>query len=118
MPLLEEYLSQHRPHLINNSEPGTLFMNRDGARLTDGRVTALVSNLTLRYASRRVTPHIFRDIFAYWWLARHPEDYLTISKKLWHRNIQTTLRIYGCRFDEAQADCRVEDWVESGGDSC
>jgi hypothetical protein len=26
---------------------------------------------------------------------QHPEDYLTVSKKLWHKNIQTTLRSYG-----------------------
>ncbi len=115
VPLLEEYLEHHRPHLVNGNDPGTLFVNRDGNRLTDTRVDSLVSNLTLRHAGRRVTPHIFRDIWAYWWLAGHPEDYLTASKKLWHRNIQTTLRIYGCKFDEAQADCRVEDYLDAQG---
>jgi integrase len=111
--LLEEYLKQHRGNLIQGSDPGTLLLNDDGRPLTDSRVTTLVSKLTLRHAGRRVTPHIFRDIWAYWWLASHPEDYLTVSKRLWHRNLQTTLRIYGCKFDEAQADCRVEDWLES-----
>jgi len=111
--LLEEYLQHHRAHVLNGSDPGTLFVNRDGNRLIDHQVTSLISNLTLRHAGRRVTPHIFRDIWAYWWLASHPEDYLTVSKKLWHRNIQTTLRIYGCKFDEAQADARVEDYLDS-----
>ena len=113
VPLLEEYLDHHRPLLIKGDDPGTLFVNRDGVPLTDHRMVSLVSRLTLRHAGRRVTPHIFRDIWAYWWLASHPEDYLTVSKKLWHRNIQTTLRIYGCKFDESQADCRVEEWLDN-----
>ena len=117
VPLLEEYLGKHRQHLINGDDPGTLFVNRRGQPFDAGRLCALISNLTLRYAGRRVTPHIFRDIWAFWWLALHPEDYLTVSKKLWHRNIQTTLRIYGCKFDEAQADCRVEDWLDANGSS-
>ena len=113
VPLLEEYLEHHRAHLVNGNDPGTLLVNRDGHRLNEHELGALVSNLTLRHTGRRVTPHIFRDIWAYWWLASHPEDFLTVSKKLWHRNIQTTLRIYGCKFDEAQADCRVEDCLDA-----
>ena len=113
--LLEEYLEHHRPQLVNENDPSTLFLNRAGHRLADFEVTSLVSRLTLRHAGKRVTPHIFRDMWAYWWLASHPEDYLTVSKKLWHRNIQTTLGIYGCKFDEAQADCRVEDCLDAQG---
>ena len=112
VPLLEEYLEQARPLLLSGTDPGTLFLNEDGARFKENTIIALVSKLTLRYGGRRVTPHIFRDIWAYWWLSSHPEDYLTVSKKLWHRNIQTTLRIYGCKFDESQADCRVEEWLD------
>jgi len=56
---------------------------------------------------------MFRDIFASWWLEKHPEDYLMVSKKLWHKNIQTTLRSYATKFDESQADCRVEECVDS-----
>jgi integrase len=112
VPLLEEYLEQARPLLLNSTDPGTLFLNEDGACFKENTIIALVSKLTLRHGARRVTPHIFRDIWAYWWLSTHPEDYLTVSKKLWHRNIQTTLRIYGCKFDESQADCRVEEWLD------
>ena len=113
VPLLEEYLGHHRACLVNGSDPGTLFVNSDGHRLNASQVTLLVSNLTLRHAGRRVTPHIFRDIWAYWWLANHPEDYLTVSKKLWHRSIEITLRIYGCQFNEAHADSRVEDFLDA-----
>jgi integrase len=115
VPLLEEYLEHHRAHLVNGNDPGTLFVNSEGHRLTPDQVTSLVSNLTLLHAGRRVTPHIFRDIFAYWWLDKHPEDSVTVSKKLWHRTVEITLRVYGCKFDEAKADCRVEDYLDAQG---
>jgi integrase len=113
VPLLEEYLEHHRHLLIRRADPGTLFINQKGARLDQTRMGSWVSRLTLRYAGRRVTPHIFRDIWAYWWLSAHPKDYLTVSKKLWHRSIEITIRIYGCKFDESEADCQVENWLDS-----
>src|SRR5579859_7910492 len=66
----------------------------------------------MRYTGRRVNPHLLRDIFAVKWLEDHPEDYLTLSKILWHRNIQTTLQIYGAGFDESHGARRVDDWRE------
>jgi hypothetical protein len=111
--LLEAYLQYHPPVLLVGSDPGTLFVNLHGRPLTLSTVNILVGNLTLRYAQKRMTPHRFRDAFAHWWLKKHPQDYLTISKKLWHRNIQTTLRVYGCKFDESEADCRIEEYAES-----
>lgn len=111
--LLEEYVGHHRSALLNGSDPGTLFLNEDGRALTRDGIGSLVSELTLRYAGKRVTPHLFRDIFAYWWLKKHPEDYLTVSKKLWHRNVEVTLQVYGCKFNESQADCRVEEDFEN-----
>lgn len=117
VPLLEDYLQNYRAVLVTRADPGTLFLNRDGRVLTVSVVLLLVSNLTLRYAQKRVTPHIFRDIFAYYWLDHHPEDYLTVSKALWHRSVATTLRIYGCRFDESHGLRRIEEWFESRADA-
>ncbi len=31
---------------------------------------------------------------------------------VWHSNIQTTINIYGSKFDESAALCRVEEWFE------
>jgi len=111
--LLEEYLKHHRPILLVGTDPGTLFLNRHGQPLTACSINLLVGNLTLRYAQKRITPHRVRDAFAYWWLEKFPQDYLTVSKKLWHRGVQITLDVYGCRFDESQADCRIEEYAES-----
>jgi integrase len=107
-PLLEEYLTVHRPRLICGADPGTLFMNEHGNAMGPSQVRNVVSRLTLKYGGRIVTPHLFRDIFAYMWLELAPEDYLTLSKLLWHRNIQTTIHTYGRRFNESTALCRME----------
>lgn len=108
VPLLQEYLAVHRPRLLVDTDPGTLFTNEHGQELTKSMIRNIVSRLTLTYGGRIVTPHLFRDIFAYMWLELAPEDYLTLSKLLWHRNIQTTIGIYGRRFNESTALCRME----------
>jgi integrase len=108
---LEEYLELYRPSLLQGREPGTLFVNRTGEPLSGSSIRDLVANITLRYVHRRVTPHVYRDIFAYKWLDDHPEDYLTLSKILWHRNINTTLQKYGRRFDESSGIRKLEEWL-------
>jgi Phage integrase family len=118
VPLLEEYLAVHRPRLVVGTDPGTLFVNEHGQALTKAMIRNLVSRLTLKYGGRIVTPHLLRDVYAYMWLELAPEDYLTLSKLLWHRNIQTTIRIYGRRFNESTALCRMErllpcEWRDS-----
>ncbi|HKO17905.1 MAG TPA: phage integrase SAM-like domain-containing protein [Acidobacteriaceae bacterium] len=108
VPLLEDYLANHRPHLLRGGDPGTLFINDRGGAFRPESLTALISTLTLRYGGKIVTPHLFRDIFAFMWLELNPQDYLTLSKLLWHRNINTTIRIYGRKFNESAALCRME----------
>jgi hypothetical protein len=112
VPLLEEYLNKFRPVVQRGKDPGTLFLTQSGRRFTDQGFAEVVSTLTLRHKNRRVTPHLFRDIVAYWWLEHHPQDYLTLSKLLWHRDVNTTLRIYGSRFDESHGVMRVEEWLD------
>jgi hypothetical protein len=111
VPLLEEYLQHHRPKLVGKKETKTLFVNRDGGPLTQHNTTELVAELILKHVGKRVTPHRFRDSFAYAWLDAHPQDYLSLSKILWHQNVQTTLRTYGAQFDESNGICRVDEWL-------
>jgi hypothetical protein len=113
VPLLEEYLEHYRPALLRGSDPATLFVNGRGNPFKLHTLTQLVGNLTLRYAHRRVTPHVFRDIFAYWWLDHHPEDYLTLSKVLWHSDINTTIRTYGGKYDESHGLRRLEEYLDA-----
>jgi len=108
--LLEEYLSIHRPVLVGKSDPGPLFVSSTGRPMKTGQVRSLVTKLASAHAGVPVTPHLYRDIVAYEWLRTHPEDYLTVSKLLWHRDLNTTLKIYGRRFDESTGVARMDDW--------
>ncbi len=53
-----------------------------------------------------------RNSVAYKWLKEHPKDFLTLSKILWHKNVQTSIRIYGSRFDESSGTCAMEAWLD------
>jgi len=111
VPLLEEYLEKHRPVLVQGKAVAdTLFVNGSGTPLTISQIRHLVKSLASRYAGVPTTPHIYRDIVAFEWLRTHPEDFLTVSKLLWHRNVNTTIRIYGHRFDESTGAARMENW--------
>ena len=112
IPILEEYLENYRPLLVKDKDPRTLFLNDAGKPISPEGIFTIVGNITYRYAGRRVNPHLFRDILAVKWLEIHPEDYLTVSKLLWHRNIKTTLRTYAANFDESHAVRRAEEWLE------
>jgi integrase len=111
VPVLEEYLEKHRPVLVReNTKVNTLFVNDSGRGMTVSKLRSVVKCLASRYAGVPTTPHIYRDIVAFEWLKCHPEDFLTVSKILWHRNVHTTIRIYGHRFDESAGAARMENW--------
>ena len=109
---LEEFLAEFRPQLVSANDPGTLFVKDNGTALTEQNVSDWVADLTMRYGGKRVNPHLFRDIVAFAWLKEHPKDYLTLSKILWHANINYTIRVYGSQFDESSGVCAMEAWVE------
>jgi integrase len=112
VPMLEEYIQKYRPLLLGKGQSNTLFLNRQGRPIGISEMVYRVGDLTARYGGRRVTPHLFRDSFAHSWLDDHPEDYLTLSKILWHTNIQTTIRIYGRNYDESHGVRKTEKWIE------
>jgi integrase len=115
VPVLEEYLAVHRPVLLKGDDPGTLFVNDRGRPYCKYTICGRVERITQHYAGKRVNPHLFRDIVATKWLEAHPEDFLTVSKLLWHCNLKTTLGTYGRRYDESHANRRMEEWLESRG---
>ena len=112
VPFLEDYLLNHRHLLVSESDDGTLFLNRYGRQMSSDSIVDLVGTLTFKYGGRKVTPHLFRDAFAICWLEENPEDYLTISKILWHRHIQTTLKHYGGNYDESHGVKKAGEWIE------
>lgn len=109
---LEEYLDRFRCHLFSDHDPGTLFVSDDGQQMSVEEIADLVCAMTLKYGGRRVTPHIFRDIFAFAFLKRYPKDFLTLSKILWHSNVSTTIKIYGSGFNWSSGVCATEAWLD------
>jgi hypothetical protein len=109
--LLEEYLSGPRSVLLNGRKDlGCLFLSDRGKPMASGQMTCRVRGLAMRYTGVAVTPHLYRDIVAYEWLRWHPQDYLTLSKILWHRNINTTIGIYASQFNGSTGVAMMDDW--------
>ena len=118
VPLLEDYITNQRPLLISTADRGTLFvdrgtlfLNRRGNPYSSNTFGSLIGGLTMKHAGRWGHPHLYRDALAFRWLDTHPEDYLSLSKHLWHRNINTTIRRYGRNFDESHGLKKVGGWV-------
>jgi integrase len=105
-------LQNHRPILLAGSDAKTLFVGTHGGPLSIHRITRIIGDITQRYAGRRVTPHLHRDIFALGFLEDDPEGYLKLSKALWHSNPKTTLEAYAANFDESHGVVATEEWLE------
>ena len=114
VPILEEYLAESREVLLKGRrDDGKLFLSNAGKGMQLSQLTSRVKNLALKHVGIGVTPHLYRDIVAFEWLSCHPKDYLTLSKILWHRNINTTLKIYGSQFNESTGVAMMDEWRTS-----
>lgn len=109
---LEQYLAEYRPLLLAGRNTESLFVNGIGRPLSDESVEKIVGRWTAKFSGVRTTPHLFRDAVAFKWLKDHPKDFLTLSKILWHKNVQTTINIYGSRFNESSGVCAMEAWLD------
>jgi hypothetical protein len=109
---LEEYLREFRGDLLTGADPDTLFLNEAGNPMSLNQVTGTVATQTLRFGGRRVTPHLFRDVASYAWLEDHPENYLTLSKMLWHASPKEVIETYGGRFNVSNGVCSMEAWLD------
>jgi hypothetical protein len=109
--LLDEWVQVHRPLLVRRADPGTLFLNSKGRTMTTSRMTCTVGELTLRYAGRRVTPHIARDILIVGFLKDNPEQYELAAKILWHATPAMIRQRYGANFDESFGAVAAERWL-------
>jgi hypothetical protein len=81
--LMDEYVNVHRGHLIQDSDPGTLFLDRFGGMMSASTLIQRVGILTERYIQKKITPTAFRATFGYQWLDSHPGDYDGLSGILW-----------------------------------
>jgi hypothetical protein len=70
------------------------------------KLTPLRSHTSLRREAGH--PTSVSGYFRFHVAEENAGDYLTLSKLLWHRNIQTTIRKYGWMCNESSALCRME----------
>lgn len=117
VPTLELYLEKYRPTLVQNPRVETLFLNRAGNPIRADFVDKIIGDKSLKYLGKQTTPHLFRDAVAYKWLKEHPKDFLTLSKMLWHRNVQTTIQIYGAQYNEQSGVSAMESWLDAREES-
>lgn len=104
---IEMYL-EHRPHLIvSGKDPGTLFLNRSRKAMRAQDVTNLVATLTLKHIGRKITPHVFRDIYAEHFLD-NGGSLEELQQHLWHRSLMTTWR-YCRRFNASHGAVAVDE---------
>ena len=82
IPVLEEFLTVHRPRLPGSAPTGLLFLTQYGTPYT---VHGLGSELTDAVAMRtgqRFYPHLIRTIWATEYLDDHPGDFAAVAEML------------------------------------
>lgn len=112
---LEDYLNNWRPILLKHCSSETLFVNSFGRPMERTTFGYMICEIALRYGGKRMNPHIFRDVFAFAWLKRHPQDYLQLSLQLWHSSIKTTIENYSGKFNASCTTAPVERFAKEKG---
>jgi hypothetical protein len=92
--LIEAYLTIHRPVLVGDHDPGTLFVDRRGHAFSFSAFGKLVGDLTARFSGTRVHVGDFRRAFILKWLNSHPDNIVELQRLLWHRSIRMTLKYF------------------------
>ena len=113
IPMLEEYLAQHRPLLVGDKDPGTIFVGKRGGPLSARNLTGLIGNLTARFAGCRILPAWIRLAFAFCFLGENPHDYLTLSCVLGHADVRSNTSMFGTRTYVSGAMRTVEAWAKN-----
>jgi hypothetical protein len=106
-----DYKNNHRKHLVDNAnDDGTLFLNRRGRRMTSQTCRDLYQRLAQRWIGRAVRPHLTRDSFCEYHLARGG-NMRQLKRILWHRDLISTER-YCRRYDTSYGAVALDEHLE------
>jgi hypothetical protein len=92
---LEAYLKHHRRVLVKEKSTDTLFVCRTGTAMKSTTLNCMFNEITLKYASARICPQVFRDIYAFDYLRNRNDDFPGLANILWHLNAEKTKVLYG-----------------------
>ena len=107
--LLEAFLKEHRPHLLNGSDSDVLFPTRKGTPMDEKNLLHMVQAACRRHIGKHMTVHSFRDVVATYMLAKAPGALPLVSALLGHRSIGTAVEHYA-HLDVREAARRVDQW--------
>jgi len=92
--LIDEYIYQHRPHLMRGFNHDWLFAGETQGPKTNKTLSGQISGRLWKELGLEVTPHQFRHAAAYIILKADPGNYELVRRVLGHRSITTTLNFY------------------------
>jgi integrase len=92
--LIDEYIYQHRPHLMRGFNHDWLFAGEAQGPKTTKTLSEQISKRLWRELGLEVTPHQFRHAAAYIMLKVDPGNYELVRRVLGHRSITTTHNFY------------------------
>lgn len=118
VPYLEIYLERVRPTFLkgDTQEPNALWLGFQGQPLTDHSLYCRIIMITDRLLGHSINPHLLRDCAATTLSTKSPDDALTATALLGHRNFKTTERYY-IRANQLEASRQVGmliDIIRSG----
>lgn len=106
---LETYLEKVRGTSVSE----TLFVDVEGKQLSTLALYCIFCELTLQHAKKRLSPKVFRDVYAFEYL-RTQKGYSVLRRLsflLWHRHTITTRRYYATQYNfSALTEC-VESYL-------
>ncbi|WP_169305944.1 MULTISPECIES: hypothetical protein [Acidobacterium] len=83
VPVLECYVNECRPMLLNPEHPKLLFFNQVGQPLSSSSLGNFVSGVIWRYLKKRASPTSIRSSFAYYWRDKYPDKDAVLAKIQW-----------------------------------
>jgi len=92
--LIDEYIYQHRPHLMRGFNHDWFFAGEAQGPKTTKTLSEQISDRLWKELGLEVTPHQFRHAAAYIILKADPGNYELVRRVLGHRSITTTLNFY------------------------
>lgn len=92
--LIDEYIYQHRPHLIRGFNHDWLFAGAGREHKGTKTLSEQISQRLWKELGLEATPHQFRHAAAYIMLKADPGNYELVRRVLGHRSITTTRNFY------------------------